>query len=566
MGYDKLTGDLLRRLIKAAAAALEEQKEAVNALNVFPVPDGDTGTNMSLTMQAAVREIDNCVGLGVGDVGRALSMGSLMGARGNSGVILSQLFRGISRGLEGHAELDCAGVARALQSGVETAYKAVMRPVEGTILTVAKEMARSAARASREQASVSDVFHAATAGGEVALARTPELLPVLKQAGVVDAGGKGLVVLFAAMTAVLQGQRSVAKMAEHKPEAASTSAGAHEAFRITEELEEITFTYDTQLLVRGHRLLLEDLREQLGPLGDSMLVVGTMELAKVHIHTNHPGRVLEVCLAHGSLTDVTVDNMREQFEQLKRARAGGDGGGGGGGKGQSVPSGFVLPLPEQPKEVAVVSVAVGEGIEKILRSLGADVVINGGQTMNPSTEELVLGIESAPTSQVILLPNNGNILLAAQQALQLTSKKVAVVPSRNMPQGISALLAFNPQGSLDVNHQRMETAIRETRTGEITYAVRSTRHEQFEISEGDILAVTDDRILAVGKEPSAVLEQLVDSLVDGDSEFVTIFYGLDVEAADAEAAMRLIRDRHPEIEVELHYGGQPLFYYLISVE
>lgn len=563
MGDDKLTGELLRRLIRAAAAALEQQKEAVNALNVFPVPDGDTGTNMSLTMQAAVREIDKCAGLGVGDVGRALSMGSLMGARGNSGVILSQLFRGIARGFEGHGELDATGVARALQSGVETAYKAVMRPVEGTILTVAREMARSAGRAARDKGSVSEVLHAATAGGEVALARTPELLPVLKQAGVVDAGGKGLVVLFSGMTAMLQG-RPVAAVRALDTQPAGQPSGAAESFKISDGLEEITFTYDTQLLIRGQELMLEKVREQIGPLGDSMLVVGTTDLAKVHIHTNHPGKVLEICLGHGTLADITIDNMREQYEEIKRAREAGDGG--AGGAGQSVPAGFVVPIPEQPKEVSVVSVGVGDGIEKILRSLGVDVIINGGQTMNPSTEELVLGIETAPTSQVILLPNNSNILMAAQQALQLTAKKVVVVPSRNIPQGISALLAYNSQASLDVNHQRMDAAMRETRTGEITYAVRSTRHDEFEINEGDILAVTNDRILAVGKEPDTVLEQLVDTLLDTDCEFVSIFYGAEVEAADAEAATRLIRDRHPEIEIELHYGGQPLFYYLISVE
>ncbi|MDP2872693.1 MAG: DAK2 domain-containing protein [Bacillota bacterium] len=559
MGYDKLTGDLLRRLVKAAAAALEEQKEAVNALNVFPVPDGDTGTNMSLTMQAAVREIDKCVGLGVGDVGRALSMGSLMGARGNSGVILSQLFRGIGRGLEGHAELDGTGVARALQLGVETAYKAVMRPVEGTILTVAREMGRSAAKAAREQGSISEVFHAATAGGEVALARTPELLPVLKQAGVVDAGGKGLVILFTGMAALLEGQRAVVRAL---PSQAGSQPAVAEAFRITEDLEDIVYTYDTQLLIRGKGLELNEVRERIGPLGDSMLVVGTAEIAKVHIHTNNPGRVLELCLAHGDLTDISIDNMREQYEAVKRARSGGDGGVGG----QAAGSAGVMPGAEQAKEVGVVCVSVGEGMEKIHRSLGVDIVIDGGQTMNPSTEELVLGIESASTEQVILLPNNSNILMAAQQALQLTSKKVAVVPSRNMPQGISALLAYNPQANLETNQSRMAAAMRETRTGEITYAVRSTRHDQLEINEGDILAVADDRILAVGKEPNTVLEQLIDALLDDSREFITVFYGLDVTAADAEAAMGLIQDRHPEVEVELHYGGQPLFYYLISVE
>ncbi len=565
MGYDKLTGELLRRLIRAAAAALEQQKEAVNALNVFPVPDGDTGTNMSLTMQAAVREIDKCSAVGAGDVGRALSMGSLMGARGNSGVILSQLFRGISRGLEGHSELDAEGVARALQAGVETAYKAVMRPVEGTILTVAKEMARSAAKTAREKGSVADVFHAATAGGEVALARTPELLPVLKQAGVVDAGGKGLVVLFSGMTALLQGRPVASVRAAQEPPAKQTTATA-DAFKITDDLEDITFTYDTQFLIKGQGLALEKVREQIGPLGDSMLVVGTTDVAKVHIHTNHPGRVMEICLTHGSLTDITIDNMREQYEELKRARRAEAGGGDGDGTRASVPAGFVIPMPEQPKEVALVSVAVGEGIEKILRSLGVDVVINGGQTMNPSTEELVLGIESAATDKVILLPNNSNILMAARQALELTTKTVAVVPSRNIPQGVSALLAYNPQASLELNRQRMDTAMRETRTGEITYAVRSTHHEEFEINEGDILGVTDDRILAVGQDPNLVLEQMVDALLDDDCEFVSIFHGADIEAAMAEAAVQLIQDRHPGIEVELHYGGQPLFYYLISVE
>ncbi len=558
MTTDRLSGEMLRRLFLVAAAELEENRSAVDALNVFPVPDGDTGTNMNLTMQAAIREMAKCQDDKAAEIGKAIALGSLMGARGNSGVILSQLFRGIGRGFEGHDDLSALDFAQALQSGVETAYKAVMRPVEGTILTVAREMARSAIRAARGGSSIPDVLLAAKTGAEVALARTPDLLPVLKQAGVVDAGGKGLVVILKGMVQAIDTAETGADPLHLAP----ATVEPEERFRIDEDLGEITYAYDTQVLVRGSGLDLDRLRDQLGQFGDSMLVVGTLELAKVHIHTNNPGLVLEACLGYGTLTDITVENMREQYEAIRQSRAAGNG--------ESHDDGLAVvavPDPDQPqKQVGIVTVAVGDGLDRIFRSLGADVVINGGQTMNPSTEELVRGIEAATRDEVMLLPNNSNILMAARQAVELTQKKVAVVPSRNIPQGISALLAYNPQNDLEANKSRMTQAMEEIRTGEITYAVRSTRYNGWDIAEGDILAIVGDEIQATGSDPLTVLEKLLASLVDQDSEFVTLLYGSDVTDEQAEAAAEMVRDRHPNVEVECHRGGQPLFYYLVSVE
>lgn len=561
MTTDRLSGEALRRLIISAAAELEENRSAVDALNVFPVPDGDTGTNMNLTMQAAVREMAKCRENTASEIGKAIALGSLMGARGNSGVILSQLFRGIGRGLEGHDELTSLELAQALQSGVETAYKAVMRPVEGTILTVAREMARSATRVARAGGPVSDVLLAAKTGAELALARTPDLLPVLKQAGVVDAGGKGLVVILNGMVKALD-----AADAEPVPlHVAPAQAEPGERFRIDEDLGDIVYAYDTQVLVRGSELDLDSLRDALEQYGDSMLVVGTPELAKVHIHTNNPGLVLETCLRYGALTDITIENMRDQYEAIKQSRAAGNG--------ESHADSLEIPVPvippaqdQPPKLAGIVTVAVGDGLERIFRSLGADVVINGGQTMNPSTEELVRGIEAAAADNVLLVPNNSNILMAARQAVELTQKSVAVVPTRNIPQGVSALLAYSPQADLESNRTKMTQAMEQIRTGEITYAVRSTKYNGWDIAEGDILAIVGDEIKATGDHPLTVLEKLLADLVDEDSEFVTLLYGSDVTDEEAEAAAEMVRDRHPQVEVESHRGGQPLFFYLVSVE
>lgn len=586
MSSDRLTGETLRQLLLAAAAELEKHKEAVNALNVFPVPDGDTGTNMNLTVQAAVRETLKCREDTVSEIGRAISLGSLMGARGNSGVILSQLFRGIGRGMEGQVDLAPADLARSFQAGVDTAYKAVMRPVEGTILTVAREMARSAARSARDGGSIPEVFRAAKVGAEAALERTPDLLPVLRQAGVVDAGGKGLVVLLSGMVKYLEaGEGTAPVIVAHqapeqlhlvRPQPHTVPPATGVEFRIDEELDEITFVYDTQLLIRGSDLDLDTVREQLSPLGDSMLVVGTSDLAKVHIHTNNPGTVLEICLQHGAIGDIAIDNMVEQYEAIKQSRGAGNGRSHGdeSTEAHSADHGELdsavlsqITLAEQPpKQVGVVTVAVGEGIDQILRSLGADVIINGGQTMNPSTEELVLGIEAAEAPQVLLVPNNSNILMTAQQALELTSKQVAVVPTRNIPQGIAAMLAYNPQAELELNNTRMTSAMRQVRTGEITFAVRSTTYKGLEITEGDILGIVDEEIAVTGQEPNAVLEELLGLLVGEDSEFVTILYGAEISDEVAAEALEMVGRQFPGVEVEGHHGGQPLFYYLISVE
>lgn len=576
MTTDRLSGAKLRHMILVAAKDLEANRAAVDALNVFPVPDGDTGTNMNLTMQAALRELAKCTDETAHEVGRAISLGSLMGARGNSGVILSQLFRGIGRGLEGRDDLTATDLAQALQSGVDTAYKAVMRPVEGTILTVAREMARAAARAAKANATIDGVLAAALEAAEITLARTPDLLPVLKQAGVVDAGGKGLVVILAGMVRGLAGETAIvdagAEAAEPAVAAPAADPAAHPAgthFRIDEELGDITFAYDTQVLVRGSAIAIDAMRDELGQYGDSLLVVGTPEIVKVHVHTNNPGLVLEACLRYGTLTDITIDNMRDQFEAIKHTRAAGN----GETQAERPASAAVQLFPpvvigvDMPeKQVGVVTVAAGDGVEQIFRSLGADVIVSGGQTMNPSIEELIVGIESVGLQDVLLVPNNSNILMAARQAVDLTDKRVVVVPTRNVPQGVSALLAYNPQADAATNQQRMDAAMSRIKTGEITYAVRSTKFNDWEIAEGDILGVVDDDIVATGDDPNTVLAALLAKLVDEDSEFVTLLYGSDIAAGVADAAVAMVHAQHPAVEVECHRGGQPLFYYLVSVE
>ncbi len=590
-----LTGKKLKAVVIAGARRLEANKEAVNALNVFPVPDGDTGTNMCLTMGAAVKEMERVSSPSLGEVAKALSLGSLMGARGNSGVILSQLFRGIAKSLQGHRVATPLQVAWSFQEGVETAYKAVMKPVEGTILTVAREMARSALQAAKQGSSLEHVLDAAVLRGREILARTPEMLPVLKQAGVVDAGGMGLLCL---VEGVLQGVRGREDLATAGPETRGRPPAPEPSAEAVSAAEAIRFAYDTQLLIRGSRLAVDRIRVQLEPLGDSLLVVGDPHLVKVHVHTNEPHRALATCLLHGEIIEASVENMREQHEALRHARTAAVSPDGALGRpsappvelvevgavspGGSAPAGgpaaapvaglpgAALNLPEtRPApsgEIGVVAVASGEGLTEIFSNLGADVVVSGGQTMNPSTEDLLKALESLPSREVLILPNNGNILMAAKQTIELATKTVRVVPSKSIPQGIAALVALNRSMTLEKNQAKMQQALAGVRSGEVTRAVRSSRYKDIDIHEGDFIGILDDEIVVTGPDSLSVLSDLVKRMTIGETEIVTVFYGQPVDDAEAAQAGKRLKEACAAHEVELHRGGQPLYHYLVSVE
>ncbi len=545
MAISQLSGGRLQQMILGGSRAMEQQREAVDALNVFPVPDGDTGTNMFLTVQSAAREAVGLDNPTVSQVAAAASMGSLMGARGNSGVILSQLFRGIAKGLEGKDSATSGELARALQLGVETAYKAVMKPVEGTILTVARESAKEAVQAARRKPEIQAVLEAALAKGEETLARTPDMLPTLKQAGVVDAGGKGFLVILEGWLAALTGKEiQPLTLVDQPVQPVQTDVSE----------EEIVFQYCTEFIVKGSDLQLERIKQDLAGDGDCLLVVGTENVAKVHIHTNHPGKILEYCVRLGSLHEVQIHNMREQSEAKRHAS-----------KGENLAENPAE--PEEPlKDMGIVTVAAGQGLVEIFRSLGVDEIIQGGQTMNPSTEDLVDAINRTRAEKVFVLPNNGNIILAAGQAASLTDKEVHVVPTKSIPQGISAVLAFEPEASFEENAQALDASCGSLKSGEVTYAVRDSQFDGHEIRTGDILGLIDDKIALTGEDPARVAVELVEKMGGEEADLISVFYGQDVAEAAANELAAELRRYFGHSEVEVHDGGQPLYYYILSVE
>lgn len=547
---ESIDGAVLKRMIITATNVLEENKGTVDALNVFPVPDGDTGTNMSLTLSAASREVQKAPEHSASQVAEAAALGSLMGARGNSGVILSQLFRGFSRGLEGKGRVSPLDLAWAFQEGVTTAYKAVMKPVEGTILTVARESARAALASARQGGDILTVMEAAYQQAEQALAKTPELLPVLKKAGVVDSGGKGLVFIFSGYLEALRGTERSRK---------DVSPAKTVDFTISEEMADIRFPYDTEFLIRGSGLGLDRIRETLAQWGDCLLVVGTPDLVKIHIHTDNPGRVLDYCVRQGELIQIEIKNMKEQHEDLKATAQHGDSGSEASEDGE--------PASEDVEAgAAVVAIAAGEGLGEIFRSLGVSEIVHGGQTMNPSTQDLLEAIAKVKTKTVFVLPNNKNIILTAQQAAELTDKDVRVVPTKFVPQGIAAMLAWQADADVDKNLKAMTRAIESIQTGEVTYAVRTTQFGDLEIKEGDILGLWNGQIKSIGREPEEVLKELLGRMMEQGGEVVTIYSGNGVPEEKSAALVDELRKQYSDCEIELHYGGQPLYYYLFSVE
>lgn len=551
----ELSGEDLRQMFRVAARLLEDNKGRVNALNVYPVPDGDTGTNMSLTLNAAVQEMDKVQNGDVARVAGAAALGSLMGARGNSGVILSQILRGFARGLEGVVRAGAREMAWALQEGVHVAYRAVMKPTEGTILTVAREAARAAMEAARRGLNLREVLTQAYEEAERTLALTPEMLPVLKKNGVVDAGGKGLVYILLGFLNFLRGAAVVGPGEVRVAD-----------FEFTEELADIQNPYDTEFFIRGEGIAVDQVRERLNSLGDSLIVVGTPELVKVHIHTQNPGVVLDYCLKLGELTQIEIKNMRDQHRDLKeRASAQTSR---SGEEGLTSLSTLVTPEtdPELANRVGLVAVAAGQGIADTFRSLGAQGIVSGGQTMNPSTQEILEVVERLPQKRVVLFPNNKNIILAAEQASRLSTKEVQVVPTRSVPQGLAALLAWRDDLPVEENLKRMTAAAAAVKSGEVTYAVRNSASAAGPIAEGDIIGLVEGEIVAAGKELDVVLLQLVRNMVEPDTSIVTLFYGEMVDGEQAAELADQLTGEFPQVELEMRYGGQPVYYFLVSVE
>ena len=541
---------ILSRMFLSGAKNLEAKKEWINELNVFPVPDGDTGTNMTLTIMSAASEVGALTDPDMESLAKAISSGSLRGARGNSGVILSQLLRGFTRGVRKLTDLDAPAIAAAMERGVETAYKAVMKPKEGTILTVARAAADRAAELADVAEDLDAFFDGIFQHAEETLARTPEMLPVLKEAGVVDSGGQGLLEVFRGAIDGYHGK---------EVDYSQFETVAPKITKISPQAEaDIKFGYCTEFIILLEKPLPQDeidrFREFLDSIGDSIVLVADDEIVKVHVHTNHPGQAFERALTYGQLSRMKIDNMREEHqeklikdaEKLAKEQA---------------------ENKEPPKDHGIISVSVGEGLSQIFRELGVDYLIEGGQTMNPSTEDMLNAIEKVNAKTIYIFPNNKNIILAANQARDLTEdKEIIVVPTKTIPQGISAMISFVPEKGGEENLASMTDAISRVKTGQITYAVRDTRIDDKEIHEGDIMGIGDAGILAVGRDRLQVAEEMVAEMVDEESEIISVYYGEDVSEEDAEALSDSLTEKYPECEVELNQGGQPIYYYLISVE
>ena len=544
-----IDGVLLRDMVVTGAALLEKNREAVDALNVFPVPDGDTGTNMSLTMASATKEVNQKEYLSAGEAAAALAKGALRGARGNSGVITSQLYRGFARALEGVERITPTQFAQALKRGAETAYKAVMKPKEGTILTVARVIAEEAVRqAERAPEDYDALFANILSTGDTILKKTQQMLPALTQAGVVDAGGRGLLLIYMGYAACLRGEEVPTEKLELSGDGTASFEDDHDA------IGEIKFAYCTEFLIQNlyPDILEEDIdsfRRRLNRIGDCVLVVGDLSLVKVHVHTNEPGKALEYGLSLGELVNLKIENMVQQRRDKQAAAQ------------QKAEE----EAPE--KEYGMVAVSLGDGFNRIFSELMVDHVVEGGQTMNPSTADILDAVEKVNAKTVFILPNNKNIILAANQAAELsTEKDVFVIPTKTIPQGISAVVNFVPELSADENEENMISEIANVKTGQITYAVRDTVIDDKEIKKDDFMGIGDAGILSVGKDMDAVAADTIASMMSEDAELISIYYGADITEEAAEAFRSQIAEKYSACDVELQYGGQPIYYYVMSVE
>lgn len=547
-------------MVIQGANHLAANAKMVDALNVFPVPDGDTGTNMNLSMTSGAKEVKNNVQDHIGKVGSALSKGLLMGARGNSGVILSQLFRGFSKAVETKANISGIDFAHALEAGVETAYKAVMKPVEGTILTVAKDSAKKGVQAAQNSNDIIVIMEEVLKEAKVSLKRTPELLPVLKEVGVVDSGGQGLVFVYEGFLAVLKGEKlpDTPTAALSMDELVSTEH--HKSVQGHINTEDIEFGYCTEFMVRfeqektaKHPFDEGMFRNDLSKLGDSLLVIADDDVVKVHIHSEQPGEVLTYGQKYGNLINMKIENMRQQHTNIV-------------GETHSASATDRKKSSKEKQEYGIVTVSMGSGIADLFKSIGAHEVIEGGQTMNPSTEDIVKAVKEVNAKKVFILPNNKNIIMAAQQAADVSEEEIYVIPSKTVPQGLSALLAFNPSAELQANQDAMNEALKHVKTGQITYAVRDTQIDGLEIEKDDFMGIAEGKIVVKNKDKGKVAEDLLSQMLDEDSEILTIIYGEDISEEEVNKLSQFVEEHYEDVEVEIHNGRQPLYSFIFSIE
>lgn len=539
-----INGATFRKMIMGGASLLDQNKKLVDSLNVFPVPDGDTGTNMFLTMKSAVNEVNNCINNSLDGLCEAYAKGALRGARGNSGVITSQIVKGFCSVLKNYTEINTKTFAKAIQEGSNVAYKAVTKPKEGTILTVIRTMAEVAVQTAKKVSDVEEFLKIVIEGGEEILKQTPEMLPVLKKAGVVDAGGRGLIIIFTGYYKALIGEEL-----DFEFDDAPAQASAEDVVPDYNNIPEIEFGYCTEfMIINMHKKTTEadidKLREKLCQIGDSVICIGDLLLVKVHVHTNQPNVALGYALELGELYNMKIENMLEQNRELKR-------------KAQK---------NVELKDFGMVAVAPGNGIADLFKDLFVDEIITGGQTMNPSADDIVKAVENVPAKTVFVLPNNKNIILAAEQAKDLSNKEIIVVPTRSVPEGVSACLAFNSETTKEENLENMTASMQNVKSGSVTYAVRSTHVDGFDLSVGEIIGLDDKAILSKGTLVSPTTEELIEKMIKDNTVNITLFYGEDIREEEAMALQQKLSEKYPECEVTAIYGGQPVYYYIISLE
>ena len=554
MAVKTINTELFRKMFLAGAANLEAKKEFINELNVFPVPDGDTGTNMTLTIMSAAKEVQSLENADMLTIAKAISSGSLRGARSNSGVILSQLLRGFTKEIREHKEIDAVILAKACERATATAYKAVMKPKEGTILTVAKGISRKAEELAETTEDLEVFIPEVIKYAEEVLAQTPEMLPVLKEAGVVDSGGQGLLeVIHGAYDAFLGKELDYA---------AIEASGGTKMVKPSQQAEaDIKFGYCTEFIIMTEKEFTDkneaEFKAYLESIGDSIVCVADDDIVKIHVHTNDPGLAIQKALTYGQLSRMKIDNMREEHQEklIKDAEK------------AAAQQASEKKKKEPRKPVGFIAVSIGEGMNGIFRELGADYIIEGGQTMNPSTDDMLSAIDEVNADHIFILPNNKNIILAANQAQSLTDDKdIIVIPTKTVPQGITAIISYMPEADVDTNIEALEEAIKNVKTGQVTYAVRDTHIDDKEIHEGDIMGIGDRGILAVGQSVEETTKEMLAQLVDEESELISLYFGQDVLEEDAENFAQEVEELYPDVDVDVHMGGQPIYYYVLSVE
>lgn len=537
-----IEGKMLRDMFVSGANNLQNHKELVDKLNVFPVPDGDTGTNMSLTISYAMKELAKVENDSITEIGKSLSKGSLMGARGNSGVILSQIIRGFSKSIEGKEQISTEDLAKAFKNGSDTAYKAVIKPIEGTILTVVRESGEYAIKAAKKEKDLLKFLEMVIDEANKSLETTPELLKNLKEAGVVDSGGKGLVLIYEGMYEALKGNPIKAKDLNDSNVSEVKQAGT------SINTEDIKFCYCTEFILESNSISDTEIRDIMLKYGDSLAVVGDEGIIKVHVHTNDPGLVLQDALKHGQLVTIKIENMKLQHENIL------------------VGDTDEIAQSVEEKEYGFIATSMGEGLAKIFKDFGVDYIIEGGQTMNPSTEDFMKAIDSINAKNIFIFPNNSNIIMAANQAKELSDKNIIVIPTKNTPQGFTALVNFNADASVEENEQALMESLTMVKSGQVTFAVRDTVMNDVEVKEGNIIGIAESKLMDAGDRVDEITTSLVEKLVDEDSAIITLFYGEDVTEEDANNLRDELEEKFEDLDIELYYGGQPLYYYLISVE